>query len=58
MPWSPSDASRHTKKAKGGSLAKLWSEVANRQLGKTGSEASAVRVANYVVKKKASRGRA
>jgi len=51
MPWNPKDALRHTKKARGGSLARLWSEVANRQLRKTGSDASAVRLANYVVKR-------
>lgn len=51
MPWNAKDAVRHTKKA-GGSLARLWSEVANRQLRKTGSDASAVKLANYVVKKR------
>lgn len=56
MPWGPQDARRHTRKAAGGSLARLWSEVANRQLRKTGSDASAVRLANYVVKKQG-RGR-
>lgn len=55
MPWTGKDAKRHTKKATG-SLASLWSEVANRQLRKTGNEGQAVRVANYVVKKRRGRG--
>lgn len=57
MPWQAGDAKRHTKKAGGGRLASLWAEVANRQLRKTGSDASAVRVANYVVKRSRARGR-
>ena len=56
MPFSSRDAKSHTKKASGGSLSKLWAEVANRQLKKTASDASAVRLANYVVKRARGRG--
>ena len=44
MPWTAADARGHTRKAVGGSLARLWSEVANRRLAKSGDEASAVRL--------------
>lgn len=54
MPWTGKDAKRHTRKATG-SLAALWSKVANERLRSGTTEGSAVRQANYVVKRK--RGR-
>ena len=59
MPWTGKDAKRHTKKASGegsGKLAELWSRVANERLRKGASEGSAVRQANYVVKRARGRG--
>jgi len=59
VPWNKADAKRHTKKASGasgGSLAELWARVANERLRKGASEGSAVRQANYVVKRARGRG--
>jgi len=50
MPWSPKDATRHTKKAKSGKSKRQWSEVANKALQGGASEGSAVRQANAAVK--------
>ena len=50
MPWSPADASSHTKAADTPALQKLWAKVANEQLQKTGDEGRAIRIANYSVK--------
>lgn len=52
MPWSPGDATRHTRKAKSGAAKKQWSSTANAVLAKGGSEGSAVRIANAAVKKR------
>jgi len=52
MPWPPSKATSHTKKATTGTLKKLWSEVANKSLASGKSEGASVRIANYVVKKR------
>lgn len=52
MSWTPSDATRHTKKAKSTKAKKQWSEVANSALRRGASEGSAVRQANSVVKKR------
>lgn len=58
MPWTPSDATRHTKKAKGKKDKRQWSDTANAVLKRGGSEASAVRIANAgILKKKMRRGR-
>ena len=46
MPWGTSDASRHTKKAKGRKQQRQWAEVANSMLESTGDEARAIRAAN------------
>ena len=51
MPWKARDARRHTRKA-GGALSALWAKVANRTLKESGDEGKAVRIANYVVKRK------
>jgi len=53
MPWKPSDATRHTKKAGSSAKAKRqWSDVANSVLKKTGDEGRAVREANAVIGRK------
>lgn len=54
MPWLPSDAQAHTKKAKGSVAKRQWAHVANDELKRTGDEGLAVRVANGVVKKRGS----
>lgn len=50
MPWSASDASSHTGLANTGRRQRLWSEVANSVLAKTGDEGLAIRMANSAVK--------
>lgn len=57
MPWSPSDASRKTKKAKSAKSKRQWSDVANSVLEKTGDEGRAVRTANGVIAKGARKKR-
>jgi len=52
MPWRPSDARRHTKKARSRKDQEVWSEIANRLLEEGASEASAIRQANAVIKKR------
>lgn len=49
MPWSASDASGKTKKAKSPTAKRQWAHVANAVLQKTGNEGRAVREANAVV---------
>jgi hypothetical protein len=49
MPWKPTDATRHTKKAKSGKAKRQWKDVANSALKRGASEGSAVRQANAVV---------
>lgn len=51
MPWPPSSASRHTRKANTPSKRRQWSHVANSMLRRGASEGSAVRAANAVVKR-------
>ena len=52
MPWRPSDARRHTKKATSHEDQVVWSEIANRLLAEGASEGSAIRQANAVIKKR------
>lgn len=52
MPWSPSSASRHTRRAKSPSAKRQWAAVANNVLAKTGNEGRAVRAANAAVKRR------
>lgn len=56
MPWSAKDASKKTKKADTKGEQKQWSKVANSVLKRGGSEASAIRQASGVIKKR-SRGK-
>lgn len=51
MPWNPSDAARHTKKAKSAKSRRMWSHVANDALERGVSEGSAIQQANAVVKR-------
>lgn len=54
MPWNPSDAKRHTRKAGSNIAQRQWSEVANSMLKRGKSEGAAVRAANGVIKKRIS----
>jgi hypothetical protein len=49
MPWSPSDAPRHTKKANTPKKKRQFAHVANKVLAATGDEGRAIREANTVV---------
>lgn len=49
MPWKPSDATKHTKKAVNASLQRMWAYVANRALNAGDSEATAIKKANAAV---------
>lgn len=49
MPWTPTDAFRHTKKASSPAAQRQWSDVANSVLQRTGNDARAIRSANAVV---------
>ena len=54
MPWTPSSAKRFTKKAKSAKAQRQWRDVANSELKKGRSEASAIRMANATVKRRKS----
>lgn len=49
MPWNPSDATRHSKKASSPIAKRQWADVANQTLKRTGDEGRAIREANAVV---------
>jgi len=49
MPWNPSDAETHTRKAVTEQLKELWAKVANECLERTGDEGRAIREANAVI---------
>ena len=49
MPWTSSDAERHTHKADTRDRQELWAKVANETLERTGDEARAIREANAVI---------
>lgn len=46
MPWTAADAPRFTKKANTPAKRKKWARIANAVLKRTGSEKSAIRIAN------------
>ena len=46
MPWKPSDARRHTKKAKSAKCKRAFSHAANSSLRSDGDEGKAVRIGN------------
>lgn len=52
MPWTAKDAKRHTKKAKTPAEQSQWRAVANNLLKHGASEASAIRQANGVIKRR------
>jgi hypothetical protein len=52
MPWDPSEAKGKTTKAKSATAKRQWAHVANQALGSGKSEASAIKMANAVVKKR------
>jgi hypothetical protein len=49
MPWKPSDARRHTKKANTAKKRRQFAHVANSVLRRTGDEGRAVRAGNAAV---------
>jgi len=49
MPWTPDDATSHTKKATSEKAKRRWAEIANQVLEKTGDEGRAIREANAVI---------
>ena len=55
MPWSTSDASRFTKKAKTSKKKRQFRDVANSILKRTGDEGRAIRGANAAVGRKKKR---
>jgi uncharacterized protein YdaT len=52
MPWNPSDAPSHTKKARSPSAKRQFAAVANKTLKAGASEGSAIRQANAAVAKR------
>jgi uncharacterized protein YdaT len=55
MPWTPQDSQKHDKKAKSPKQRRQWSDIANSVLQRTGDEGRAVKTANGVLKKAATR---
>ena len=53
MPWTATDAQRHTHKATTPELQELWAKVANESLERDGDEGRAIREANAVVARQA-----
>ncbi len=53
MPWTSSDAERHTHKATSSELKELWAKIANETLDRTGDEGRAIREANAVIARQA-----
>lgn len=49
MPWNPSDAQGHTKKAASPKAKRQWAAIANSALSRGQSESAAIRQANAVV---------
>lgn len=49
MPWNPSDATRHTHKAKSPTAKRAFAHAANSVLASTGDEGRAVRAGNAAV---------
>ncbi len=46
MPWKPSQAKEHSKKADTPGKQRKWAEVANAVLKQVGDEGKAIRIAN------------
>jgi hypothetical protein len=49
MPWTPSSAKKHDKKASTPAKQAQWSAVANSVLKRTGDDARAIKSANSVI---------
>lgn len=49
MPWTASDATKHTKKADTEEKQRVWAKVANATRERTGDDGQAVREANAAV---------
>jgi len=56
MPWTSTDAERHTRKANTTELKELWAKIANESLERTSDEGRAIREANAVVARQARSG--
>jgi len=52
MPWSPKDAMRFTKKAKSAKAKRQWAHVSDSALARGEDEATAIKEANGVVKRR------
>lgn len=52
MPWKPAQAQSKSKKANTPKKRRMWRDVANSVLAKTGSDARAIRTANGVIAKR------
>ena len=52
VPWTAKDASSKTKKAKSPAAKKQWKAIANSVLAKTGNDATAIKMANAVIKRR------
>lgn len=50
MPWSASDALKHTHKADTPEKQKRWAEIANAAKEKGDTDASAIRIANAAIR--------
>ena len=57
MPWNSKDVSGKTKAAKSPKAKRQWVDVANSVLKKTGDEGRAIREANSVAKRSASKAK-
>lgn len=49
MPWTASQASAHTHKAKSPHAKAVWAKIATTTLQRTGNEGRAIREANAVI---------
>jgi len=56
MPWTPKDATRHTKKARSAGAKRQWSTVADKVLAQSGEDGKAIRIANAAVAKRKKKG--
>lgn len=49
MPWTPQDATSYSRMATTETIKRLWCEIANQVLAKSGDEDRAIREANAIV---------
>jgi hypothetical protein len=50
MPWTPADATAKTHRADTAPKRRQWAAIANKALASTGSDSSAIRIANSAVR--------